>query len=932
MNNRGRWRIGALASAIALLGSLASLEAHALALGRITVQSALGEPLRAEIDITDITADEAASLKAGVASAETFKAAGLEYTSAITGLEVNLQRRADGRAYLRLSSSRPVTEPFVDLILQANWATGRVTRDYTMLFDPPNLRASNAGTAVAPTAPILSPATPKTAPPVRGTASLPSSAPNAAAPAARPAPVAKAVAAKATPAEKTPASDKQLTVKTGDTAGKIAAQNKPASVSLDQMLVALLRSNPDAFIGGNINRLKSGAVLDIPTAEAASAMSAGEATQTIVAQSKDFNSFRRKLAEGVPTTQVAGADRQAGGKVQAKVEDRAPASATPDKLTLSKGEVQGKAAAAEDKIAKDRQAKDASSRMAELSKNISDLNKLGAAPTTTTTAAAPAASAAKAVGAALPAPAGVAVPATASTAAAAASAAKTGTATTASTSTNATAPAVAASAAVSPPALQAASAAASSPSTATAAIAPASAALSSAAPVASAASAAAAPAPVAVKKPVVAASPPPPEPSLIDALLENPLLPPLTGGLLALLAGFGFYRYRQRNNATAQVDSSFLESRLQPDSFFGASGGQRIDTAESSSATGSSLVYSPSQLDAAGDVDPVAEADVYLAYGRDLQAEEILKEAMRTSPMRVAIHAKLMEIYAKRRDSKAFEVVAIEAFNLTHGNGPEWTYIAEMGRELDPVNPMYQPGGQPLGRSRAGATGSAVRSGPDTMPHATAHGADSAPVPVGEVDLDLDFSLDDEPEAATSPLIPAASAAHLTTAPLHVPEPTVAITPAPISNSLNMDFGSATVTLPMAVSSPAPQPAEALVDLEFLSDGLDFTSESFEAPAKPVVRPSTATAAPAPALADSGMLEFDLGSLSLDLDNGPATESPIHAMTATSDDPLETKFQLAEEFRALGDSDGARSLAEEVLAEAKGPLKVKAQAFLNALS
>ncbi len=105
----------------------------------------------------------------------------------------------------------------------------------------------------------------------------------------------------------------------------------------------------------------------------------------------------------------------------------------------------------------------------------------------------------------------------------------------------------------------------------------------------------------------------------------------------------------------------------------------------------------PSQLDAAGDVDPVAEADVYLAYGRDLQAEEILKEAMRTSPMRVAIHAKLMEIYAKRRDSKAFETVAIEAFNLTHGSGPEWAYITEMGRELDPANPMYQPGGTARG-------------------------------------------------------------------------------------------------------------------------------------------------------------------------------------------------------------------------------------------
>jgi pilus assembly protein FimV len=89
---------------------------------------------------------------------------------------------------------------------------------------------------------------------------------------------------------------------------------------------------------------------------------------------------------------------------------------------------------------------------------------------------------------------------------------------------------------------------------------------------------------------------------------------------------------------------------------------------------------------------------------------------------------------------------------------------------------------------------------------------------------------------------------------------------------------------------------------------------------------------PCSAVADSGMLEFDLGSLSLDL-NGPTTESPAPvAMEASSDSPLETKFLLAEEFRSLGDTDGARSLAEEVLAEASGPLKVKAQAFLNALS
>ena len=153
MNNHNRWRIGALASAIALLGSLASLQAHALALGRITVQSALGEPLRAEIDMADINAEEVASLKVGVASAEAFKAAGLEYSAAVTGLEVRLQRRADGRPYLRLSSSRAITEPFVDLILETNGSAGRMTRDYTMLFDPPKLRGASP---IEPAAAVLS--------------------------------------------------------------------------------------------------------------------------------------------------------------------------------------------------------------------------------------------------------------------------------------------------------------------------------------------------------------------------------------------------------------------------------------------------------------------------------------------------------------------------------------------------------------------------------------------------------------------------------------------------------------------------------------------------------------------------------------------------------------------------------------------------------
>lgn len=909
MNNPGHLRMGALASAVALLAGLASFDAAALGLGRITVQSALGEPLRAEIDISEINADEANSLRAGVASPDAFKQAGLEYTPAVVGLQVSLQKRADGRAFLRLSSTRPVTEPFVDLVLEANWSSGRIVRDYTMLFDPPNLR--QAAAPVSPTAPIFSrPAAPVPPPPAAGIASTPyyptsppparvAPAPAAVAPVQRPAPPPRQPAV-----ARAPASGQQVTVKAGDTAGKIAAQNKPASISLDQMLVALLRSNPDAFIGGNINRLKSGAVLDLPSADDAGAMTPGEASRTIVAQSKDFNDFRRKLADGVPATQADSSTRQASGRVQARVEDKAPATTAPDKLTLSKGAVQGKAAA-EDKIAKERESKAASDRVAELSKNISDLSKLTGGPAAT-------ASAAKGVGVPVANP---GAPASSPTAA--------GTA--ASAPASAPRPVASAAVAVASAPAPASLAAASSP------LASASVAASPASQAAAVAAVASPPAAPVVKKPVAPPPPPPPEPSLMDELQDNPFVLPGIAALLLLLAGFGFYRYKKRNNAV-QVDSSFLESRLQPDSFFGASGGQRIDTSEGG-ATGSSLVYSPSQLDAAGDVDPVAEADVYLAYGRDLQAEEILKEAMRTTPTRVAIHSKLMEIYAKRRDTKAFEVVAIEAYNLTRGEGPEWAYIAEMGRDLDGYNPLYQPGGQPLtsdGGGSVDSTSSAPAFGSSTIPQMIEAQPEE---PAGSVDfdLDLDFSLGDEPPAvaalppAAAPVEPASS---------YQPEPTVAMQapPAdPIFDGLEMDFSTGTVAL-----HPTPEPAPIALaednpaEMTLSSSGLTFTTEE-PAPASAKAVPAPAPLAAAP---DNGMLEFDLGSLSLDL-GGPSTESPTLSLAEESsigDDPLATKLALAEEFQALGDSDGARSLAEEVASQSTGPLKSRAQAFLNGLS
>lgn len=959
MEKPPHWRVSALAVATALAFGMASPDASALALGRVAVQSALGEPLQASIEIPEVTAEEASTLKVNVASPEAFRAAGLDYSSAIGNMQITLQRRPDGRLFLRLSSDRTVNEPFIDLILEATWASGRIVRDYTLLFDPPAMRASGpppATIAQIPAAPA--------APAAAGTRPAPAPAPAPAA-STRPAPAPTATP-RPTPGPR-PATDgtgKQVTVQAGDTAGRIAGANKPPSVSLDQMLVAILRANPDAFIGGNINRLKAGAVLDMPSADEAGLTEPSEARRTIVAQSRDFNEFRRKLAQGVSETPVAAADRKTTGKIEARVDDKKPSAAAPDKLTLSKGAVQpGKAA--EDQIAKDRQAKEAAARVAELNKNIAELSKLGAAAgaapaasgarpgvTVATPAGVAAASAAKPGASAAPAAAAkasapVAPPAVAASAPAPAPAAK------ASAPAPAAPAAVAASAPVAPasatPAAATATVAAPATVSASAPAAAASAAVA-AAPAASAAPAvappppAAAPAPKPTPKP---APPPPPEPSLLDELLDNPVVPAAVGGVLALLIGFGVYRLRQRKKST-QVDSSFLESRLQPDSFFGASGGQRIDTNEGS-ATGSSMVYSPSQLDAAGDVDPVAEADVYLAYGRDLQAEEILKEALRTNPSRVAIHGKLLEIYAKRRDAKAFEMIANEAHGLTRGTGPDWDHICELGQELDPGNALYRPGGAPAAGS--GVPSSAAATQPVAAFTATATQRlpqePAAPAPAMDLDLDLDFSIGDSPEPDT------AASALESTAPMQA-QRTVSMqaepVAAPASLDMDMDFGSPTISLPPTPAA-APEPVKlSAPDLALSNNDLSFSLElpGAEPPAAPAPAPAPApvAAAPAPA-ADAGMLEFDLGGLSLDIggtpaaapaaaapaDGGDTASSPLSTgFDDTGSDPLATKLALAEEFSAIGDPDGARSLAEEVVAEASGALKAKAQRFLAELS
>jgi len=381
---------------------------------------------------------------------------------------------------------------------------------------------------------------------------------------------------------------------------------------------------------------------------------------------------------------------------------------------------------------------------------------------------------------------------------------------------------------------------------------------------------------------------PPEEPGMLSTLLDNPYVLPGAGLIVALLAGLGFYRWRSRSRSESG-ETSFLESRLQPDSFFGASGGQRIDTRDASGAS-SSMSYSLSQLDAIGDVDPVAEADVYLAYGRDLQAEEILKEAIRGNPERLAIRSKLLEVYAKRRDTKGFEQLAAQLYGLTGGEGDDWHKAQELGLTIDSDNPLYMPGGKPSAAMTAGAAAVVEPLGASTMPQSVMppstnfppSEAPPAPQPGGPVDLDLDvaFASESPPPKmeTTQPLQAAAS----TAAPVAPPLP----------------------DLPSAVAAPA-------------------------------------------AAASSKAMEFDLGGLSLDVGgasggreepvldfggNGQARADAGAPSSFDAADPLARKLELADEFRQIGDMEGARDLLEEVVAKASGTLKTRAQSMLDSLA
>jgi pilus assembly protein FimV len=868
-NNRNAFQLSALAAALCL----SATGSYAAGLGKITVLSPLGQPLRAEIDV-NASREELASMNARLASPEAFRQVGIEYVPGIAGIRFVVDKRKDGQPYLRMISDRPINEPFLDVLVELTWSSGRMVREYTVLLDPPESLTQTAPVTVAvpTTAKPVSEPKPVAATPVIAPAPQVLPEPVAAdkvadkpiQPAEKPAPLPQAK-----PVEET----NSRLVKSGDTLTKIAAATKPEGISLDQMLVALFQNNRGAFDGNNMNRLRAGKILTIPDADAAAAIAPAEARGIIVAQSRDFNAYRSRLAASVaeaPAKQDV-AQQQDQGKVAPKVADKAALPETAkDKLEVSRTEaaketkaLQGRITSLEeDLVARERALKEANSRVVELEKNLADLKKLAELKSQSGAQMQKAAEATKPVAEAKP----IAAPPVAAKPAEVKQEAK-----------------------VEPP-----KPVVEPPKVAEVPVAP----VTPEAPKVETAQPKKPP--VQVAAPEVAAA----EPGFID---ENPLLVYGGGGLVVLLLGYlGFssWRRKSRTDEAVPTASRLSEGDLMANSVFGTTGGQAVDTSASIQTDFSQA--SLSAIDTDEGVDPVAEADVYMAYGRDAQAEEILVDALKTDPTRLAIYHKLLEIYAGHKNTSKFEKVASDLHAQTGGSGPDWETAAAMGRSLDPGNPLY-----------AGAGEAEVQVEP-LIPEESEPPAPAAPAQKLDSTVTLPGQLSQIAETAAPAKLPdnlgfdldlgGATASSSGASPLDLDIGVQAKAP----DALDVELSLPEIGSPVMVDVPA-KAAET-------SSGLDFEFDL----------DSPVTATPSPSVKEASI---DFSGINLDLvtSSAPSFEAGEPAVEEGDNPDVATKLELAQAYEEMGDREGARELLGEVIQEGSARQQELARTKLAAL-
>lgn len=638
-----------LALAVSLAIGGLCVPVHALGLGEITPRSALNQNFDADIKLLSVKSDELDSVRVGLASNEDFMRAGVERPYYLSQLKFKPVALNDGKTVVRVTSDQPVREPFLNFLVEVNWPKGRMVREYTTLLDPPTTtlrRPSRIKVASASRSVPISRTPRKTA-----------------------------------PAKKAAVNNGQYgPITNSDTAWSIAKRFRHQGVTMAQMLMALLKANPDAFIDNNINHMRNGAILRIPSKQEVLDWDRQSAQQAFREQQDEWLAKRTQALRALPDKAKA---EDVTIKPLREPEGRlriATTNPSAEKKAGSGGaeggtknadleDLKTKLATARENAETSRQESDSlRNRMDDLEARLADMQRLlqlkdeQLAQLQDRIAQRP-----------------VAEPVVEQ-------------------------PVISAPVIDEPreidlndPLDQVMQDAMQQDE---------------------------------IDEPINPATvvQPEPEPEIVEPIITPPEISepepkkskssdwiPMAaagGGVIALLAGLLAWRRRKNQDEESDRNDSLLIVDDEPatldqdtdttkpiddvDDLFGDELVSEIDKLDQSTGDSSFLSeFSPSEINAlndeTGEVDPVSEADVYLAYGRYQQAEDLLKQAIDRDPERAALSHKLAEVYYATRDKDAFAALASTmASNGLHESDPEaWNKITDMGRELVPSHALF---------------------------------------------------------------------------------------------------------------------------------------------------------------------------------------------------------------------------------------------------
>lgn len=782
--------------ALGLILLVTSLSAHALGLGDIHVRSGLNQPLEAEIELLAVRPEEQDNISVSLASSEAFAQAGVERPFLLTSLYFRVLQKPDGKSYIRVFSQESIKEPFLNYLIEVNWPNGRLLKQYTVLLDPPTFVRAAPPAVKAPAVASM----PVQAEPLPSISEQPAPAAET-----RLAPQTAGVTGAYTGTEYGP-------VQRTDTLWTLANQLRPeGSITTEQMMLALLKANPEAFLHKNINGLKAGYTLRIPGLSEIAALSQQEALREVRQQYARWSDIKsaRAAAAGTATAatdatsaaqgtadseagEAAGADHRlklvAAGAAQSNARaDGSPGAADSD----LKQEMTVTTEALESSKLENEELR---SRISELEKQVEMMqgiitlkdenlaalqSKVGAEAAPDTAETSPAQTAAEATG----------------------------------------------------------------------------------------------------EEPATTESGEPTQPEtqtpggLLDNLPRDPMTLGMAGGaLLLMLALIQIIRRRREISSIITAESST----------FTTTNPAATSLMESATQPEAAQTALSNEEPAAASADPIAEADVYIAYEQYPQAENILKRAIADQPDRHDIKLKLLELYHLTRNSSAFLIHAEELYTALGGTGATiWDKVAAMGKDLAPGDPLFG-GGEAFSTETT-----------------------SAP--------EIDVTLPAAPEAAAT-----------------LSTPPVQATAQPADNALDftLDFDT------------GAQSAAAL-DVQGVAE-YNLADLQLDAPAKPDQTDEMEVDFAKLDLGGGEPVHADTAT-SLDFDLGPATTPQADAGTepdtalefdtdVTTTDEVATKLDLARAYIDMGDAEGARSILDEVTQEGTAAQKKEAQELMRQIA